>query len=301
MERTDRRMGWKAILVSVPVLVVLTLPLGAFGARTSDSQLKADIETLASDSMQGRDNATPGSTLAQAYLISQLKLFARGANSGASGDDAFKQTIPGGTNIVAIIPGTAPPNEYVIVGAHYDHLAFCFSADFNDDICNGATDNATGVANVLAIGRAIATQRRAPRRSVILAFWDQEEDGLLGSNYYVQHPLVPLGSTVAYVNYDIQGAILLPKLRRSTFAIASETGGPQFARTVRRAVTGVGLRTRFVSSIFGQYRSDYVNFIDAQIPTVFFSDSTGPCYHTAQDETDVVDFTKLSRGCPVRC
>ena len=94
-----------------------------------------------------------------------------------------------------------------------------------DTICNGATDNAAGVAATLAIGRAIATQSTPPRRSVILAFWDREEDGLLGSQFYTQNPLVPLAATVGYVNFDIQGANLLPSLRNTTFAVAAETGG----------------------------------------------------------------------------
>ena len=98
-----------------------------------------------------------------------------------------------------------------MVGAHYDHLgSSCPTAVAGDTICNGATDNATGVAATLAIGRAIAAQSKPPRRSVILAFWDREEDGLLGSQFYTQNPLVPLADTVGYVNFDIQGANLLP-------------------------------------------------------------------------------------------
>src|SRR5205814_313651 len=119
------------------------------------------------------------------------------------------------------------------VGAHYDHLGNgCRSSDPNDDICNGATDNAAGVANVLSIGREIAQRPGARRRSVILAFWDREEDGLLGSAFYVRNPLVPLAQTVGYVNYDIQGANLLPSLERDTFAIGAETGGARLQSLV---------------------------------------------------------------------
>ena len=83
-----------------------------------------------------------------------------------------------------------------------------------DMICNGATDNAAGVAAVLGVGRALAHRHSRPRRSVVLALWDSEEDGLLGSSYYTQHPLVPLARTVGYVNFDIQGANLLPACAR---------------------------------------------------------------------------------------
>ena len=146
---------------------------------------------------------------------------------------------------------------------------------------------------MLSIGREVA-KHGPPRRSVILALWDREEDGLLGSRFYVQQPLVPLGQTVAYVNFDNQGSNLLPSLRRMTFAIGAETGGEQLKSLVV-AATGPGpLDARQASAIFGQGRSDYVNFTGAGIPTVFFTDATGPCYHTAQDDIDVVDFGKLA-------
>jgi len=258
------------------------------------SGLEVDVQALASDATQGRDNDTPGSLLAQRYLIGQLKSFTVGLNTSGSGDDAFKQPIVGGTNIVGLIRGGELPNEYVVVGAHYDHLgSSCRSAVPSDHICNGATDNAASVAEVLSIGRDIARRPKPPRRSVILAFWDREEDGLLGSRFYVGNPLRPLAQTVAYVNYDIQGANLLPSLQRDTFAIGAETGGPQLQSIVERGSRPGPLRVHSVSSIFGEGRSDYVNFIGADIPTVFFSDSTGPCYHTAQDEIGVVDFRKL--------
>ena len=105
------------------------------------------------------------------------------------------QPFPGGTNVVAVIPGTDLADEYVVVGAHYDHLGNSCRVppgSPTDTICNGATDNATGVAAVLPIARSIAAQPTKPRRSVVLALWDSEEDGLLGSLFYVQNPLVPL-------------------------------------------------------------------------------------------------------------
>jgi hypothetical protein len=243
-----------------------------------------DVARLSDDEMQGRNNGTPGSALARAYLIDQLRPIARGLNSGASGDAAYTQATGGGTNVVAVIPGTDLAQQYVVVGAHYDHLGGSF---------NGATDNAAGVAAALAIARTIAAQPTKPRRSVIFALWDQEEDGLVGSRFYTQNPLVPLASTVAYVNFDIQGANLLPSLRNTSIAVAAESGGARFQDIVRSAIAERSLDTGMFSSIFGQGRSDYVNFLNARIPSVFFTDATGPCYHTVEDELGVVDFEKL--------
>ena len=254
-----------------------------------------DVAKLAQDGLKGRDNDTPGSALARAYLIQQLKPIARGLNTAASGDAAYLQTIAGGTNVVAVIPGTDLADQYVVVGAHYDHLGdSCTTGSCTQDtIFNGATDNATGVAATLAIGRAIAAQQTKPRRSVILALWDREEDGLVGSHHYIDHPLVPLAKTVGYVNYDIQGSNVLPSLRNTSFAVGAETGGARLQQIVSDAIAAQSLDTAMLSSIFGQNRSDYVNFINASVPTVFFTDATGPCYHTVDDEIEVVDFDKL--------
>jgi aminopeptidase YwaD len=180
------------------------------------------------------------------------------------------------------------------VGAHYDHVgSSCTSKEAGDTICNGATDNAAGVAAALAIARDIA--RHPTRRSVIVAFWDREEDGLLGSLAYTQNPLVPLADTVGYVNFDIQGANLLPALRNTTFAVGAESGGTRFQDIVEAGAGGQSLDTRLFSAIFGQGRSDYANFLNVDVPSVFFTDSTGRCYHTNQDEPGIVDYGKLDQ------
>jgi hypothetical protein len=255
-----------------------------------------DVWKLAGDGTAGRDNDTPGSVVARQYLIDQLKPIARGADPTRTGDDAFTQTFTGGTNVLAVIPGTDLAGEYVVVGAHYDHLGSrCRTARAQDTICNGATDNAAGAAAALSIARSIADQPTPPRRSILVAFWDREEDGLRGSAYYTQHPIVPLAATVAYVNFDIQGANLRPSLRNTTFAVAAESGGAALQDVVRSAIGEQTLDGVMLSTVFGQGRSDYVPFLGVSVPSVFFTDATGPCYHTAQDEPGVVDFTKLDR------
>jgi hypothetical protein len=255
--------------------------------------LRNAVNYLASDELGGRNNGTPGSVLAQDFIIRRLDDFAVGIDPAKPGADAFRQPISGGTNILGVIPGRDLADEYVIIGAHYDHVGTgCRTADPADTICNGATDNAAGVAALLDVGRRLA-EGHGPRRSVVLALWDREEDGLLGSLAYVANPAVPLDQTVAYINFDIQGANLLPSTRDTTFAVGAETGGERLTSAVEAAAAHGHVDTRMLSWIFGQGRSDYLTFIQRQVPTVFFSDSTGPCYHRAQDEPEIVDFPKL--------
>jgi hypothetical protein len=255
-----------------------------------------DVATLASDAFAGRQNLTAGSEAAQAYLIAELSAFAAGLDASETGDDAYKQPFADGTNILAVIPGGELADQYVLVGGHYDHLGSdCRSGEPGDDICNGATDNAAGSSVVLAIGRQLALSAEPPRRSVILALWDAEEDGLRGSHHYAANPLVPLADTVAYLNFDLLGANLLPSLRNDSFAIGSETGGPVLTSILAGAIALETLTTHPISLVFGQERSDYVAFTEAGVPAVFFGDSTSGCYHTVDDEVDVVDFGKLER------
>lgn len=278
------------------VLIVMLASLFA----TSCTQLMTDEFVVASDNWQGRDNGTQGSADTREYLINRVKPYAvaldrpDAAAPGAATDAAYTQPFDGGTNVVAKIPGSDLANEYVIIGAHYDHLGTnCRTSDPADHICNGATDNGAGVAALLSLGDMIS--KASPWRSVILAFWDREEDGLLGSKYFTEHPMVPLAQTVAYINFDIQGANLLPSLQNTSFAVGAETGGATLTTAVNAAINAGPLRTQLVSSIFGQGRSDYVNFTNVGVPNVFFSDSTGPCYHTAQDSVFVVDYWKLDQ------
>ena len=254
--------------------------------------LHFDVAHLASDSFAGRDNNSPGGLAARAYVVERLRVHTAGAVAGASGDAAYLQVFPEGANVIGVIPGSVRPNEYVLVGAHYDHHATCGSVG-GDTTCNGATDNATGTAMVLELAARFAAD--PPERSVAFVLWDAEEDGLLGSRYYVDHPVIPLAQMVAYLNLDIQGANLLPTLRPRTFAVGAESGGTALQAVVDQAYASTTLQGTRLSGIFGLYRSDYAPFLGKQVPTVFFTDSTGPCYHTPEDDESAVDFAKLDQ------
>ena len=272
------------------LIALALIASAAAGSRCVTPQLDL-VALLSSDAQQGRENGSAESLAAQEFLIDELSALGSGLNAAATGRDAYRQpfsTSETGTNLLAVIPGSDLADEYVIVGAHYDHIGTLGSSVFN-----GATDNATGVSIVLAIGTAVAALPTPPRRSVVLALWDAEEDGLVGSRAYVDSPLVPLEQTVAYVNFDIQGANLLPSLREVTFAVAAESGGEAMKDLVRNASAGSSLDLQIVTRVFGQDRSDHVPFLDAGIPAVFFSDADGPCYHTTGDDFSVIDRGKL--------
>lgn len=104
-------------------------------------------------------------------------------------------------NVIGVLPGTSAADEYVLYTAHWDHLGRCEPVN-GDDICNGAADNATGTAGLVALAEVYAKAPRT-RRSVAFLAVTAEESGLLGSEYYAAHPIYPLGKTVGGVNMDV--------------------------------------------------------------------------------------------------
>ncbi|WP_231626914.1 M28 family metallopeptidase [Novosphingobium sp. AAP83] len=104
-------------------------------------------------------------------------------------------------NVIGIQPGTTAPDEYVLYSAHWDHLGRCKPDAKGDDICNGAVDNATGIAALAAL--ADMNRKAGPaRRSQVYLAWTLEESGLLGSEFYARNPVFPLAKTVGGVNID---------------------------------------------------------------------------------------------------
>ncbi len=113
-------------------------------------------------------------------------------------------------NVIARLPGTTRPNEYILYGAHWDANGRNGPDKAGDEIRNGAVDNATGTAEVMEIARAFKAGK-APARTVLFAAWTAEEKGLLGSEFYAAHPLHPLAKTAAVINLDPH--VVLPAAR----------------------------------------------------------------------------------------
>jgi hypothetical protein len=291
------------------LLLLAAQPSAAFdpgvvdAAATVARDVEADVAWLADDAREGRFPGSAGWLATQEHLIDQLEPIAEGLAPGLEGRAAYRQLFLNEerwgelvlANVVARIPGGDLADETVVVGAHYDHLTpqRCREVE-GDDLCNGANDNAAGTAAVLAIARAIAALPAPPRRSIVIALWDGEEYGLIGSQHFVDHPLVPLANVAAYVNLDLLGANLAPSARNYSFAVGPDSGGALLEQMTADAIAAVDLDIRPLSRIFGQDRSDYVAFGHAGIPFVFFGDSTNACYHSGADELPLVDFGKLA-------
>ena len=145
--------------------------------------------------------AAAGKDFAQASAAARRKGF-RAVPLGVSMSGGFSNTIrrQASKNVIGVLPGTSAKDDYVLYSAHWDHLGRC-DAVAGDDICNGALDNATGTAGLVALAEAHAKAGPAKRSIAFLAV-TAEESGLLGSKYYAENPVYPLGRTVGGVNMD---------------------------------------------------------------------------------------------------
>ena len=210
-------------------------------------------------------------------------------------------------NVIGVLEGSDPVlrNETIVIGAHYDHLGRGGEGSLaprSGEIHHGADDNASGVAGMLELARIFTTQKPRPRRSVLFMAFSGEEEGLLGSNYYVNHPIRPLAKTVAMINMDMIGRMKESKLIVGGVGTAKEWREMLGAQTAQTAAAGVVVTTT-VSSLEsardlhltlqedGYGPSDHSSFYAKQIPVLFFWTGTHNDYHKPSDTFEKINYT----------
>ena len=225
----------------------------------------------------------------------------------------LRETVPN-RNVVGLVEGTDPErqNEWIIISAHYDH-----DGTTGGRIFNGADDDASGVAGLIEIAEAYrnaSTQGFRPRRSILFAAWNSEEQGLLGAWAYTQSPLHPLNQTVAVLNMDMIGRNEEiptsggPRFRglepqtaeanRNSVNILGYSRSPDLRVAAERANTGIALELRFryddnESNLLR--RSDQWPFLYRGVPALFVHTGLHPDYHTERDLPDKIRYEKMTR------
>ena len=285
---------------------------------------EAHIGFLASDDLQGREAGWQGGRVAGEYIASTLKAL----GIQPVGDNYFHpfeayhaerqkkgqrwQVEPDSIaklkgvvhqkldmrNVLGMIEGKNP-NEIVIVGAHYDHLGYDPMLD-GDQIYNGADDNASGVSAVLQIARAFLATGVQPERTVIFAFWDGEEKGLLGSRAFAQS-FPDINKVKGYLNFDMIG-------RNNNEANPEHVvyfytaAHPVFEKWLKDDIQEYNLKLKpnyraWDNPVGG---SDNGTFAKLGIPIIWYHTDAHPDYHLPSDHADkinwdkVVDITKAS-------
>ncbi|WP_232496385.1 M28 family metallopeptidase [Novosphingobium kaempferiae] len=198
--------------------------------------------------------------LTKAAQTKGFKAVPLGLKVGFGFDNAIRRSTS--NNVVGVLPGKTRPDEVVLYSAHWDHLGHCTADKTGDDICNGAVDNADGVAAMTAIAKMNAEAGAAERSQVFVAL-TLEESGLLGSEYYAANPIYPLDHTVGGVNMDA----LLPAGRAKSY---TQTGGDksELGDFYRKALTARGLTDvpEDHPERGGYYRSDHFSLAKRGVP-----------------------------------
>lgn len=228
--------------------------------------MASHVDFLAADELKGRAPGTDGDRQARAYILTAFHgiglepLFSNGFEQPfiAELDSGRAST----ANIGGIVRGTAHADEYVLFVAHHDHIGMCEADRKGDAICNGAVDNASGVAALVELGRVFAAD--PPERSVILLATGAEEAGLLGARHFVAHSPVPLERIAAAFSLD---SVAARGYTRDTVIVGS--GRTTLDDLIARAAARQGRRvvkSRSAQNFFEL--SDHFAFAEAGVPAL---------------------------------
>jgi hypothetical protein len=261
--------------------------------RPDSLAIRRDIDYLASPALAGRLTGTPGNDSAAAFLSRRYAALGLRAYAPAylqhfvarppahAGPGASLPT----QNVFAVLPGTDPSlsGEYVVVGAHFDHLGTSTEGALDPDshdVRLGADDNASGTAAVLELARLFA--HSPTRRSMIFANFSAEEEGLLGSEYFADHTPVPIDSIDAMINFDMVGRLKNDRL--IVYGVATATELPTLLDSANRVTQ---LRITAQGDGFGP--SDQSSFYAKNIPVLHFFTDLHDDYHRATDTPDKIN------------
>jgi hypothetical protein len=194
------------------------------------------------------------------------------------------------SNVLAYLPGKTP--EYIVIGAHYDHLGRGGSSSLAPSLIGqvhpGADDNASGDAGVLELARIFSAQRGQLERGILFVNFAGEELGLLGSSYWVKHPTLPLEQAVAMLNMDMIG-----RIKDGKVYIGGVGTGSNLRSMVESAVAHHKLTVDYSAS--GYAASDHTSFVTQRIPVLFFFSGLHSDYHKPSDTWEKIDAASAVR------
>jgi hypothetical protein len=206
-------------------------------------------------------------------------------------------------NVLGLLPaggsatGSGGPSEYLMVGAHYDHLGHGESGAMNRKgeeglIHPGADDNASGVATVLELAGALAAERAknpgAFPRGVIFAAWSGEELGLIGSSWFAEHPSLPLTNIIAYLNFDMVG-----RLRDNKLMLQGVGSSPSWAKLIEKRNVAAGFTASLQDDPY--LPSDTTALYPKGIPVLEFFTGSHEEYHRPADKPDTLNYEGMER------
>jgi hypothetical protein len=287
------------IALAASCLVPGTLAAADAGSFTAAMELirRKDLKqyatVLASDTFEGREAGSRGGKAAGIYLTEQLRNL--DVVPGGSGNSYFQHFGSDYRNVLALLTGDDPAlkDEYVLVSAHYDHVGYGTRRNSQGPygyIHNGADDNASGTAGLLELIECLSALEPRPKRSILFAFWDAEEKGLLGSEYWIAKPTVPLAQVKLLMNLDMIG-----RLRDETIEVYGIRTAPGLRRFVAEQNSSPGLR--LIYSWDNKANSDHYPFFQQGIPYLMLHTRMHDDYHRPSDDPDKLNVAGMEQVC----
>jgi Peptidase family M28/PDZ domain/PA domain len=195
-------------------------------------------------------------------------------------------------NVIGVLPGEGPhADEFVFVGAHYDHLGRGGMGSLmpgSHEIHNGADDNASGTVSVLELARRFGHSGKKYPRTLVFMTFSGEEEGLIGSAHYVKEPVFPLNKTIAMINLDMVGRLKDDKL--TVYGVGTS---PHWEKLLKKLAPEHQLHLILKPEGFGP--SDQSSFYGKKIPVLHFFTGTHPDYHRPTDKWDKINVTGMDR------
>ncbi len=262
----------------------------------TNSELKTIVTYLASDELQGRNTGSEGIEKAATYLENQLKSY-EVKPYFETYRDYFKVDSINAFNIAGVIEGNDPKlkNEYIIIGAHYDHIGISKKIVANDSIANGANDNAAGTSSVLAMAKYFATKKNN-KRSLLFVLFSAEEKGLLGSKHLADKLKLENINLYTMVNMEMIG---VPFKDRDYVAFVTGYDKSNMANKMNEYLGSNVIGFSEISKKYNLFRqSDNYAFykaFDLPCHTISSCDlSNYDYYHHVDDEADKLDYNHMA-------
>jgi len=259
-------------------------------ARLTANAMARHVRVLADDTFEGREAGKQGGRASAAYIIDQIEDL--GFEPAGDNGTYFQSFGAGMRNILALLPGRDPAlaREFVIVGAHYDHVGYGNSRNSYGpygQVHNGADDNASGVAALIEMMATLQQLPERPRRPILIGFWDGEEKGLLGSRHFVRvRPAALADKTPVFcLNLDMVGR--LRDRRLMIYGARTSSGLRSLVVGTNNTPGTTGLELAFDWDILED--SDHYSFIAGRIPTVMLHTGLHDQYHRPSDDIELVN------------
>jgi hypothetical protein len=194
------------------------------------------------------------------------------------------------SNVIGVIEGNNP-EQVIVLGAHYDHMG-----TWNGYIWNGADDNASGTVGVMTLAKAIMETGKKPDKTIIVALWTAEEEGLLGSRYYVQNLTYPLKNLRLNVNFDMISRYISDNdPKKVTMTYSSSCPNFKDVTVANLKKYGIDLLVDYQPSTDPPGGTDHRSFVAVGVPVMRFKPGHREEYHTPQDELSTIDWDIMEK------